>query len=188
MTRLKFIVDCLPYAGEPDDSRQQGICHFIATEVQVTTQDVEFSEVAIADTAGSASLVQPGLVIFRALDPNNQDSLKEFVLRISEAVQALRLYVVRVSIQKTASHLASGLVAGVLSGAGVGRSASREGDGDGQAAGMFLGALLGALIGGAIGSAIAKDGPVLGIWQRNARGIWQWTPANQLLAPVRGSA
>ena len=186
MSRFKFIVDCLPYAGAPDGARQQGVTRFIAKELQLSPQDVRFTEVAIGDAAQANGLVQPGLVVYMSINPHDENKHREIVVRIAEAVQALALYVVRISVQQIVSYAAHLLTAGALSGTALGGSLDdgTDGGGDSRAAGMFLGAVLGALIGGTIGSAIAKDGPVLGIWQRDEKGIWRWTPA-RLLVPLR---
>jgi hypothetical protein len=187
MGRVKFIVDCLPYAGVPDRARQQEVARFIAAEVGAAAQDVSFSELGIGDVAGVSELVQPGLIIHASVDPHNVEAHREMVVKITLAAQAISLYVVRVSVQLLTSYAAHLLATGALSGTAIGRAFGADGvDGssDARAAGMFLGAVLGALIGGAVGSAIKKDGPVLGIWQRDDKGIWRWTPA-ELLVPVR---
>ena len=116
-----------------------------------------------------------------------QDNHKEIVKRIAEAARALASYVVRGSAQQPlVYHAARRLSAGAFSGTAIGRFRGRSNAGgdDARAAGMLLGAVLGALIDGVVGSSIAKDGPVLGIWQKDAKGIRRWTRA-EFLVPVR---
>lgn len=185
MSRLKFIVDCLPYAGKPDESRQQGIGSFVASELGIPVQDVGFAEVAIPDPAGTMESVQPGLIVSRDLDLNDVTAHRAFVLRIGAAANAVGLRIMRVVVQQTGSYAGHGAALGTISGIGLGGSASGRDTGSDSAAGLLFGAILGALIGGAIGAAIKRDGPILGLWQRDQTGAWQWTPAEQMLPANR---
>jgi len=183
VSRLKFIADCVPYGGQPDAAREEEIGQFVAAELGIPRQDVEFAEAAIADPAGTMGSVEPTLVVFGDLDPEVGEGQREFVLRIGAVARAVALRIVRIVVQQVATHPGRGAAMGALSGAALGGAVGGQTKGkDALALGLFVGAILGALIGGAIGADLKRDGPVLGIWRRDAYSVWRWTAADEILS------
>lgn len=185
MTRFKFVAQCLPYAGPPDEVRQNAVADFFSSKLQIQKSSVTFNELAIGVARDGPGSVRPELAIVYDLpaDVNHRD----VIIRLDVTAQAVDLHVERLIVQQIVSYAVHGVIAGVLSGVGLGSTASSGRDAqDSQSLGMLLGGILGFLIGGTIGSTIPKEGPVLGIWQRDRNGSWVWTPTEQLLPLGRG--
>lgn len=182
MSRLKFILQGLPYQGPPDGERKNKVREFVAKQLP-SADGVVFRESGYS--TDGVSVVQPDLAAYFDVESATESGMRAVVLRLAQAANSVGLtpqWVLVLQVESTVGHgIAIGGAAGTAAGLIVGGSSSKR---ETLVVGAVLGAVLGAILGGSYGSSLLKDGPLLGVWKAGPHGEWTWTSSKAIVDQV----